>query len=103
MSELSSSLSDKYFNQNLICFIIGVLCAAGADYCNLHCLMWVSVMLSILSFCSLCFTICFYTIEYCRRKYYKSKCYKLRYIYIQDVVKNAQMAQNACGHKIIRW
>lgn len=72
-------LGDKYFNQNLICFIAsysGVFIASKYHIC---CLCYTCYGLLMLSVFSLFLTVSFYTWEYCCRKYYKSKERKLDY------------------------
>lgn len=74
---ISKVLAEKYFNQNLICFIvsyIGVFVASKYDIC---CLCYICYGLLMLTIFSLFLTISFYTWEYCSKKYYKHQKHRL--------------------------
>lgn len=72
-------LGDKYFNQNLIYFIISYIGVFVASKNNICCLCYICYGLLMLTIFSLVLTISFYTWEYCCKKYYKSRKYKLDY------------------------
>ena len=74
-----SFLADKYFNQNLICLIIGYAGIVVASIKKIECLQCASWILFGLSLMSVVITLVFYTIEYCSRKWYKTQNHKLDY------------------------
>ena len=76
LDNISKVLADKYFNQNLICFImfyIGVIVACKYNICYL---CYICYGLLILTTLSLILTLLFYTWEYYCKKYYKVQKYK---------------------------
>ena len=82
---LLSILTGKYFNQNLICFIIaylGMFFANKYEVCELtvicNGLLWISTI-------SLFATLSAYALEYCSKRYYKAKCHKIRYNYAKKI------------------
>ena len=84
-SSLFSIFNGKYFNQNLICFIIAYLGAFFANkygVCELtvicYGLLWISSI-------SLFATLLAYAVEYCSKRYYKAKCHKIRYDYAKKI------------------
>ena len=73
-NSLFSIFSGKYFNQNLICFIVGYLGVFFAEKSkNSECLTLVCWVILIFSTVSLVITLCFYTIEYVLRSSQKQK------------------------------
>ena len=80
-----SIFSGKYFNQNLICFILSYLGVFFAYKYNICCLHYLCYALLFISIISLFITISIYTWEYCRRKAYKAKCHKVRYNYAKKI------------------
>ena len=77
--ESLSFLADKYFNQNLICLIIGYAGVVIASIKGLECLQCASWIIFGLALMSVVITLVFYTIEYCTRKWYKTQNHKLDY------------------------
>lgn len=82
---LLSILTGKYFNQNLICFIIaylGMFFANKYEVCELtvicNGLLWISTI-------SLFATLSAYALEYCSKRYYKARCHKVRYDYAKKI------------------
>lgn len=64
-----SFLADKYFNQNLICFIIGYVGIFFANIKEMECLQCASWVVFGIALISVIITTIFYTIEYCIRKW----------------------------------
>jgi predicted membrane protein len=82
---LLSILTGKYFNQNLICFIIAYV---GAFFANKYAVCELSVIctgLLWISTISLFATLFAYAFEYCSKRYYKAKCHKVRYNYVKRI------------------
>ena len=71
-NSLFSIFNGKYFNQNLICFILSYLGVFFANYYNICCLDYFCYGLLLASICSLFVTIGVYTWEYLQRKAYKA-------------------------------
>ena len=84
-SSLFSIFSGKYFNQNLICFILSYLGVFFAKYYNICCLDYFCYGLLLVSICSLFVTIGVYTWEYLQRKAYKARCHEVRYNYAKKI------------------
>ena len=84
-SSLFSIFNGKYFNQNLICFILAYLGIFFANYYKICCLDYFCYGLLLVSMFSLFITIGAYTWEYLRRKAYKAKCHKVRYNYAKRI------------------
>lgn len=80
--ETLAFLADKYFNQNLVTFIVSVAGVIFAKEYEIECLMLICFVLSFLALFSLIITLFFYAFEYGSKRYYKAKCYRLRYKYI---------------------
>ena len=100
--EKLSFLADKYFNQNLVTFIISVLGVILAKNYEVSCLMFICFALLVFAMFSLVITLCFYVVNYVARKYYKAKCYKMRYEYTKEQ-KEKGILKDACGEKIVMW
>ncbi len=84
-NSLFSIFNGKYFNQNLICFIIAYLGSFFAykyEVCELavicNGLLWISAV-------SLFATLIAYAGEYCTKRYYKAKCHRTRYNYAKKI------------------
>lgn len=84
-SSLFSIFNGKYFNQNLICFILSYLGVFFAYKYNICCLHYLCYGLLLVSMFSLFITIGAYTWEYLRRKAYKAKCHRTRYNYAKKI------------------
>lgn len=77
---LSKIMENITPNQNLIC---GAICYIGvvyADVKNIHCLRCITWVLFIASVISLLFSLYFYTMEYCARKWYKMEGHRADYV-----------------------
>lgn len=97
-----SFLADKYFNQNLVTFIISVVGVIFAKIYEIDCLMYLCFALLIFALFSLVITLCFYVANYVSRKYYKAKCYKMRYEYTKEQKEKGTL-KDSCGESIIKW
>ena len=100
--ERLSFLADKYFNQNLVTFIVSVAGVILSKRFEIDCLMYLCFALLVFALFSLTITLCFYVGNYATRKYYKAKCYKLRYEYTKEQTAKGTLKE-ACGEKIIKW
>lgn len=79
MEGILKVLGDKFFNQNLICFIVSYIGVYIASEHQICCLCYICYGLLMLTTFSLFLTISLYTWEYCSKKYYKSRKHKLDY------------------------
>ena len=99
-NSIFSIFSGKYFNQNLICFILGYLGVFFAEKSeNSECLTRASWVVLIFSMVSLVITLSCYTYEYCVRKREKAKSHKLRFTYTQGKCEE----KNCYIKEIISW
>ena len=100
MGNLFSIFSGKYFNQNLICFILGYLGVFFAEKSdNSECLTRICWVVLIFSMVSLVITLSLYTLEYCSKKIAKAKSHKLRY----ELTKRKCDENNYDAKDIISW
>ena len=98
-NSIFSIFSGKYFNQNLICFIVGYLGFFFAEKSkNSECLTLACWVILIFSTVSLVITLCFYTLEYCSKKLAKAKNHQLRHNYTKS-----KCEKNDCVIKDISW
>lgn len=70
---LNKFVENVSLNQNLIILIVCYMGVAYADMHNLCCLCHISWLLFIASVVSVLFSLVFYTIEYCNKKWNKVK------------------------------
>lgn len=80
-NSLFSIFSGKYFNQNLICAILGYLGVHFALKHSHQCLCCICMVFFVLSVISVIVSLGFYTWEYCHRKATKAKSHQIRYEY----------------------
>ncbi len=73
LNSLKKLMENVFLNQNLIVLIICYIGVAYADLHNLSCLCHISWLLFIASVISVLFSLSFYTIEYCNKKWCKVK------------------------------
>ncbi len=70
---LNKFMENMSLNQNLIILIVCYIGVAFAGLHNLSCLCHISWLLFIASVISVLFSLVFYTIEYCNKKWRKVK------------------------------
>lgn len=84
-NSLFSIFNGKYFNQNLICFIIAYLGEFFASKYEVYELTVICNGLLWISAVSLFATLLAYAVEYCSKRYYKARCHKVRYNYAKKI------------------
>lgn len=73
-----------YINQNFIWLIFTFAGGIIAHNNHMQCLCKLTVILFIIIGISVIFSAIAYTIDYCAKRIYKTKCYTLRYKYRYD-------------------
>ena len=76
IEKILSKMENLSLNQNLITLIV---CYIGVAFASMHgfdCLCQISWLLFIASAISVLISLIFYTIEYCKKKWYRGKTYQ---------------------------